>query len=178
MLHPRFQGQEHPRIPGRITTRNRHGSAVVTLPSDTTILITRCFDAPAVAVFAAITTPEQVKRWWGGPTAEWQVCEIDLRVGGWWRYVVRDGDSEVGFHGVYRKLEDPNLIVSTEAFEGLADFGIDADPDSVASINTTTLDEVDGVTTMTTLIEHVSQAHRDGHIASGMEGGMQVSYNH
>ena len=159
------------------TTSNRHGSAVVTLPSDTTILITRQFDAPAASVFRALTTPELVKRWWGFDTSEWQVCDIDLRVGGSWRYVVKDGDNEVGFHGVYRELDAPHRIVSTEAFEGLAAFGIDADPDSVASVNTTTLEEVDGVTTMSTLVEHVSQEHRDGHIASGMEGGMQVSFD-
>ena len=159
------------------TTSNRHGSAVVTLPSDTTILITRQFDAPAAAVFRALTTPELVKRWWGFDTSEWQVCDIDLRVGGSWRYVVKDGDAEVGFHGVYREIDAPHRIVSTEAFEGLAAFGIDDDPDSVASVNTVTLDEAGGVTTMTTLVEHVTQEHRDGHIASGMEGGMQVSYD-
>jgi uncharacterized protein YndB with AHSA1/START domain len=157
--------------------RNRHGSAVVTLASDTTIQITRQFDASAASVFRAITTPELVKRWWGLETAEWKVCEIDLRVGGSWRYVVHDGDTEVGFHGVYREIDPPRRVVSTEAFEGHAAFGIDADPDSVASVNTITLEEADGVTTMTSLIQHVNKEHRDGHIASGMEGGMQVSYD-
>ena len=61
---------------------NRHGSAVVTLPSDTEILITRLFDAPAELVFKAYTTPELVKRWWGFETSEWLVCDVDLRVGG------------------------------------------------------------------------------------------------
>ena len=67
---------------------NRNGSAVVTLPNDTDIHIVRQFDAPAALVFKATTTPELVKRWWGFESAEWAVCDIDLRVGGGWRYVV------------------------------------------------------------------------------------------
>ncbi len=149
-------------------TKNRHGSAVVTLPSDTQILITRSFDAPAERVFTAYTTPEYVRRWWGFETSEWLVCEIDLRVGGTWRYVVRDDDFEVGFHGEYREVERPTRLVTTEVDEGMPD---------AHSVNTTTFDEVDGVTTMTTLVQHASQEHRDAHIASGMEGGMQVSYD-
>ena len=86
-------------------TRNRHGSAVVTLPSDTEILITRQFDAPASAVFEALTTPELVKRWWGFDSSVWEVCDIDLRVGGSWRYVIKEGDTEVGFHGVYKEID-------------------------------------------------------------------------
>lgn len=74
------------------TVSNRHGSAVVALPSDTEILITRVFDAPAAMVFKAWTTPELVRRWWGFDTSEWLVCEVDLRVGGQWRWVVREGD--------------------------------------------------------------------------------------
>jgi uncharacterized protein YndB with AHSA1/START domain len=156
-------------------TSKRHGSAVVTLPTDTSILITRQFDAPAAAIFEAFTTPELVKRWWGFDTSVWEVCEIDLRVGGAWRYVIKEGDMEVGFHGVYREIDAPHRLVSTEAFEGLAAMGITDDPDEAASVNTMTLEEVDGVTTMSTLVEHVTKEHRDGHIASGMEGGMQVS---
>ncbi|MFN2506508.1 MAG: SRPBCC family protein [Acidimicrobiales bacterium] len=147
---------------------NRHGSAVITLPSDTEILITRVFDAPAELVFKALTTPELVKRWWGFETSEWLVCEVDLSVGGQWRFVIRDRDMEVGFHGEYREIDAPHRLVSTEVYEGF--------PDG-ASLNTTTLDEVDGVTTMTTLVEHTIQEHRDGQLASGMEGGMQVSYD-
>ena len=150
------------------TLSNRHGSAVITLPSDTEILITRVFDAPAELIFKAWTTPELIKRWWGFDTSEWLVCEIDARVGGKWRYVIRDSDMEVGFHGEIRELDAPHRMVSTEVFEGFPDAG---------SVNTMTLDEVNGVTTMTTLIQHESQEHRDMQLASGMEGGMQVSYN-
>ena len=159
------------------TLGNRHGSAEITLPSGTEILITRQFDAPAALVFKALTTPDLVKRWWGFDTSVWKVCDIDLRVGGTWRYVIQDGEMEVGFHGVYREIDAPRRIVSTEAFEGLAALGITDDPDSAASVNTVTLEEVDGVTTMTTLVRHVTKEHRDGHIESGMEGGMQVSFD-
>ena len=122
------------------TVNNRHGSAVITLPSDTEILITRAFDAPAELVFKAFTTPELVQRWWGFETSEWLVCEIDLRVGGQWRYVIRERDMEVGFHGEYREIDGPHRLVSTEVYEGFPDAG---------SLNIMTLDEVDGVTTMT-----------------------------
>ena len=147
---------------------NRHGSAVVTLPSDTEILITRQFDAPAALVFKAWTTPELVKRWWGFESGVWKVCEVDLRVGGTWRWVVQEGDMEVGFHGEYQEIDAPHRLVSTEIYEGMPD---------ASALNILTLDEVDGVTTMTTLVQHSEKAHRDGHIESGMEGGVQVSYN-
>ena len=106
------------------TTSNRHGSATVALPSDTEILITRQFDAPASLVFKAFTTPELVKRWWGFDSSQWLVCDIDLRPGGNWRYLIKQGDMEVGFHGEYREIDEPTRIVSTEAFEGLAAMGI------------------------------------------------------
>lgn len=148
--------------------RNRHGSAVITLPSDREILITRQFDAPATLVYKAYSTPELVKRWWGFETAEWLVCEIDLRVGGTWRYVIRDRGHEVGFHGEYREIDAPHRVVSTEIYEGF--------PDAEA-LNVVTLEESGGVTTMRVLVQHTSQEHRDGHLNSGMEGGMQVSYD-
>ncbi|RIR62229.1 SRPBCC family protein [Mycobacteroides abscessus] len=147
----------------------RHGSATVVLPSDTTILITRSFDAPAALIFRALTEPELVTRWWGFEDAQWEVCEIDLRVGGTWRYVVRqpcesEPDREVAFHGEYRELDPPHRLVSTEVFEGV--------PEGEAVVSTT-LDEVDGVTTMRVLVQHTCKEHRDGHVESGME----VSYN-
>jgi uncharacterized protein YndB with AHSA1/START domain len=151
---------------------NRYGSATVTLPSDTEILITRQFDAPAALVFKAWTTPELVKRWWGFDTSEWLVCDIDLREGGSWRYVTREsrdaGEFEVGFHGEFHTIEAPHRIVSTEVYEGF--------PDAVA-LNTLVFDEVDGVTTMRVTVVHTCREHRDGHIESGMEGGMQISMN-
>jgi uncharacterized protein YndB with AHSA1/START domain len=102
------------------------------------------------------------------------VCEIDLRVGGRWRYVAREEDGfEVAFHGGYREIDAPHRVVSTEVFEGAPV----PDPDAAGTLNTVTLDEADGVTTMTVRIEAPSQDVRDGIIQSGMESGMQVSYN-
>jgi len=144
------------------------GTAKVTLPEDRQILITREFDAPKELVYEAWTTPELVERWWSGERGKVTLVEIDLRVGGTWRYVMETNDGiEVGFHGEYRELVPNERIVSTEAFEGIPD------ADEHASLNTLTLTEVDGRTTLTVLVEHPTQEGRDMHINSGMEGGMQ-----
>ena len=140
------------------------GSARVTLPADTQILITREFEAPAELVWKAWTTPELVRRWWHANRGEMTICEIDLRVGGTWRYVMIAGDAEVGFHGEYREVVPFERIVSTEIYEGFPDAG---------ALNTLTLTEVDGRTTVEILVEHELREHRDAHIASGMEDGLQ-----
>lgn len=88
-----------------MTTMTGKGTATVTLPTDEQILITRAFNAPKRLVYKAYTTPELVKRWWSADMGETTVVEIDLRVGGSWRYVMRTPDgSEVGFHGEYREI--------------------------------------------------------------------------
>src|SRR5215510_2766854 len=93
--------------------------AKVTLPAEAQILITREFDAPKDLVYRAFTTPELVKRWWAGKRGEMTSAEIDLRVGGRWRYVmVADGGFEVGFHGEYREIVPNERVVSTEVYEG------------------------------------------------------------
>ncbi len=141
------------------------GTAKVTLPTDEQILITREFDAPKHLVFQAWTTPELVRRWWTAKRGQMTVAEIDLRVGGKWRYVmVADGDMEVGFHGEYREIVPNERLVSTEVYEGM--------PEAEA-VNTLTLTETDGRTTLEVLVQHSSKEHRDGHIESGMEDGMQ-----
>ena len=143
------------------------GTAKVSLPTDTQILIEREFDAPKHLVYKAWTTPELVERWWGGQHGEVTLVEIDLRVGGAWRYVlVANEGMEVGFHGEYQELVPNERIVSTEVFEGFPD---------AAALNTLTLTEVAGRTTMSVLVQHSTKEHRDGHINSGMEGGMQQS---
>jgi uncharacterized protein YndB with AHSA1/START domain len=155
------------------TTGNRHGSAVITQPSDTEILITRTFDAPAELLFKAYTTPDQVKQWWGFQTSEWVACEVDLRVGGRWRFVVRDEGMEVGFHGEYREIEPPHRIVQTEVYEGAPV----PDPDAFPTVNVITFDEVEGVTTLTMLVQCIDREQRDAVIESGMESGLQVAYD-
>jgi uncharacterized protein YndB with AHSA1/START domain len=147
-------------------------SAKVTLPTDEQILITREFDAPKHLVFKAVTTPEFVKRWWHANRGEVTSAEIDLRVGGKWRYVsVTDDGLEVGFHGEYREIVPHERIVSTEVFEG-APGG-----DENGTVNTVTLTEKDGRTTMTTLVQAPSKEIRDAIVDSGMEAGMQDAFD-
>jgi uncharacterized protein (TIGR03086 family) len=147
----------------------RHGSATVTLPSDTEILITRTFEAPLQVVWEAITTPRHLLRWWGPDWCPLVSCSIDLRVGGAWRYVARDVDgNELAWSGTYREILPTEQIVSTEVFEGFPD---------AESVNTVTLTDHDGCTTLRTLVRHTSREHRDGHVNSGMERGMQVTFD-
>ncbi len=145
-------------------------TAKVTLPSDTQILITREFEAPRHLVYRAYTTPDLIKRWWSGDRGEVISAEVDLRPGGTWRYVmVANAGFEVAFHGEYKEIVPDERIVTTEVFEGMPD---------AAALTTTTFTETDGRTTLTTLVQHSSQDHRDAHINSGMEDGMQEAMNY
>jgi uncharacterized protein YndB with AHSA1/START domain len=151
------------------TIGNRHGSAVLTLPSDNQILITREFDAPAELVFDAWTTPELVKRWWAGERGVVTEAHIDLRIGGQWRWVMTaNGGFEVAFRGEYREIHRPHRLVKTEIFELLPD---------AEGVGTLTFEESNGVTTLRILTLYPSQEYRDAAIASGMEGGLQTSLN-
>jgi uncharacterized protein YndB with AHSA1/START domain len=147
------------------------GKATVTLPTGEQILITREFDAPKRLVYKAWTTPELVKRWWNAKRGEVTIAEIDLRVGGTWRYVmVADGGIEVGFHGEYREIVPGERIVSTEVYEGMPQ---PEDGPELGTLNTATFTEADGRTTLTVLVEAPSKEIRDAIIDSGMEAGMQ-----
>ena len=144
-------------------------SATVELPEDTQILITREFDGPKELVYKAYTTPELVERWWTAGRGDMTVCEIDLRVGGQWRYAMNAGDfGEVAFHGEYREIVPNERLVSTEVYEGM--------PDAEA-LDTLTLTEQDGRTVLTLLVEHESKEDRDGHVQSGMEDGLQDAFD-
>jgi uncharacterized protein YndB with AHSA1/START domain len=150
-------------------TMTHSGKASVTLPTDTQILITRAFEAPRHLVYRAYTEPELVKRWWSGKRGEVTSAEVDLRVGGTWRYVmIANEGTEVAFHGTYREIVPNHRLVTTELYEGVP--GATEDD---ATINTTTFEEADGRTTMTTLVECHTKEVRDMIIGSGMEGGMQ-----
>jgi uncharacterized protein YndB with AHSA1/START domain len=145
--------------------------AKVTLPSDTQILITREFDAPRDLVWRAYTEPDLIKRWWAGERGTVTTVEVDLRIGGRWRYVMTANPGfEVAFHGEYREITAPERLVNTEAFEGIPD------PDDNAALVTITLTEKDGRTYLEALTEMKDKAGRDAIIESGMEGGMQESY--
>lgn len=150
----------------------RKHRAVVSLPTETQILIERDFAAPKHLVYKAITTPELVSKWWIGQRGEMQSAEIDLRVGGRWRYVmIAHGNFEVAFHGEYREIVPNERIVSTECYEGIPD------PDAHPTVNTMTLTQVGDVTKMRVLVQCESREQRDAIINSGMKGGMQEAYD-
>ncbi len=146
------------------------GPAVVTLPTDTQIQITREFAAPRDLVYRTWTTPELIKRWWAGDRGEVTSADVDLRPGGAWRYVmIAHGSFEVAFHGEYQEIIPAERIVTTEVFEGAPD---------AAALSTVTFTEHGGRTTLTILVQHASKEHRDMHLNSGMEAGMQESLRH
>jgi uncharacterized protein YndB with AHSA1/START domain len=151
-------------------TTTTKGTAKVTTPEAHQILITREFQAPPALVWRAYTTPELIKRWWAGQRGTVTSAEVDLRVGGRWRYVMDAGGHQVAFRGEYREIEEPARLVTTEIYEGLPD------PDDHASVVTATFASgPDGRTTVQLLCEYRDQGDRDAVLATGMEGGMQES---
>lgn len=147
------------------------GQATVTLPADEQILITRRFDAPRHLVYRAFTTPELVRRWWHAKRGEVTVCDIDLRVGGTWRYVMVTPDGlEVGFHGEYLEIVPDERLVSTEVYEGVPE---DVSAEDATTVNTTTFAEAEGGTLLTILVQAPSRETRDAIVESGMEDGLQ-----
>ena len=147
-----------------VTSSNR---AQVTTPADEEILIVREFDAPKHLVYKAYTTPELVSRWWPGERGEMETCEIDLRVGGKWRYaMVAKGGFPVAFHGEFSEIVENERLVTTEVYEG-------APPGLEDPINIVTFEESGGRTTLTIVVKVESREVRDMIIDSGMEGGLQ-----
>jgi uncharacterized protein YndB with AHSA1/START domain len=144
------------------------GRAEVSLPSDTEILITRQFDAPRHLVYRAWTTPELIRRWWAGDHGEVTSVEVDLRVGGTWRYVMKaSGGFEFGFRGEYREIVPDERIVCTTVFEGMP---------GESAVSTLTLAESGGRTTLRLLTRHTSKQNRDMELNSGMETGLESSW--
>lgn len=151
------------------TRIDRTGSAELSLPSDTEIKMVRKFDAPAELVFDVWTTPQHVRNWWGYPEHPMTECTIDLTVGGEYRYAADIPDfGEMAFRGVFKEIDRPHFLVSTEVYEAYPDH---------EGVNTMTLTEEDGVTTMVVVMAYDSQETRDAVIESGMEHGLQVSLN-
>jgi uncharacterized protein YndB with AHSA1/START domain len=146
------------------------GTATVSLPTDEQILITRTFPAPPELLWKAWTTPELVKRWWHANRGEVTLCEIDLRVGGRWRFVTVAPDGfEVAFHGEYREILQNERLVATEIYEGEWQPG---EPEQ-GTVNTTTFAATDAGTTLTILVDAPNKELRDAIIESGMEDGLQ-----
>jgi uncharacterized protein YndB with AHSA1/START domain len=147
------------------------GNFTVTTPADREIMMTRIFDAPRRLVFEALTKPELVKQWLLGPPG-WTmpICEIDLRVGGSYRYLWRNIDGkEMGMRGVFREVVAPERIVATERFD---------DPWYPGeAVGTQVLKEEAGQTTLTITVLYESREIRDGVLKSGMERGVAASYD-
>jgi uncharacterized protein YndB with AHSA1/START domain len=153
-----------------MTTGEKRAS--LTLPAEDQILVTREFDAPRRLVYKAWTTPELVARWWTAKRGTAKEMEIDLRVGGRWRYAMETDDGqEVAFHGEYREIVPDERIVSTEVYEGAPVSPEEAE--AGATLNTVTFAEQGGRTTATILIQCPSPEIRDMIVASGMEDGLQ-----
>jgi uncharacterized protein YndB with AHSA1/START domain len=140
----------------------------VTTPSDREIVMTRVFDAPRDLVFEAHTSCEHMSNWWGPRKYDIASCEIDFRPGGKWRIVHRAPGEEYGFHGEFREIVPPERITWTFEFEGA--------PGQV-SVETLTLEEHDGKTTITATSVYDSVEARDAMIESGMESGAAESYD-
>jgi uncharacterized protein YndB with AHSA1/START domain len=143
-------------------TPNRHGSAVVELPNDLDVLITREFDAPIGLVFDVLTKPEHVSKWFAPYGCEMKECSIDLRVGGNYRQVfVTDDGTECSFRGTYLEIEPPTRTVETWVFEGRP---------HIEAVETVELHEADGVTKMTNRMTYRDKASRDEEIQGGFDG--------
>jgi uncharacterized protein YndB with AHSA1/START domain len=143
----------------------------VTTPSDVEVRVTRVFDAPRRLVFQALTTPEILKRWMHGPNG-WtlEVCEVDLRVGGTFRYVWRKADGrEMGAGGTFLVVEPPDRLVHGELF--------DDDWTGGEAEVTTELHEHDGTTTLTVTMRYASKAGRDAALSTNFTAGMEASYD-
>jgi uncharacterized protein YndB with AHSA1/START domain len=143
----------------------------LTLPSDREIAMTRVFDAPRSLVFEAWTKPEHVRHWWGCDGSTLTVCEIDLRPGGVWRFVLRMPDgSDHPFKGVYREIVRPERLVYTECY----------DEPSIGSpewLTTVIFEEQGGKTKLTSTCLHASVEARDGHLNAGMEAGAAQTFD-
>jgi uncharacterized protein YndB with AHSA1/START domain len=148
------------------------GNFQLTTRGDREIIMTRAFDAPRMLVWDAFTKPELVKQWLLGPDG-WSmpVCEINLTVGGAYRYVWRNNASgdEMGMGGVYREIVRPERIVATERFDQSWYPG--------EAVGTLVLVEQSGKTIMTQTMLYESNEARDAVIKSGMEKGVAASYS-
>lgn len=154
---------------------NNTGTLKVTTPTDNEIVLTRAFDAPRHMVFDALTKPELLKRWHGARGWNLVVCEVDLRVGGTWRFVSRGPDgTDMGHGGVYREIVPPERLVCTESYDDQWYPGEALVTAVLIEQNGTTQN---GKTTMITTLRYPSQEVRDIVISSPMERGVTESYD-
>jgi uncharacterized protein YndB with AHSA1/START domain len=147
------------------------GEVTVTLPSDREITFTRVFERPRHLLFEAWTNPEHLRQWWGCEGSTLTVCEIDLRIGGAWHFVLRMPDgSEHPFKGVYREIVPNERLVYSECYD-MPQIG------NPEWLTTVTFEDLDGNTRLSHSILHRSREARDGHLQAGMEDGMVQTLN-
>jgi uncharacterized protein YndB with AHSA1/START domain len=145
------------------------GKITLSTPSDLEVVMTRVFNAPRRLVYEAHSKPEHIQRWWGPRGSTMTSCEVDFRPGGRWRFVLREADgSENAFRGEFRETLEPEKIVQTFEWEGM--------PGHI-SVETLTLVEQDGKTTVTSTSKFDSVEDRDGMLQSGMEAGANESFD-
>jgi uncharacterized protein YndB with AHSA1/START domain len=150
--------------------------AEASLPSDTEVLVTRSFDAPVHLVWRAYMEPDLMRRWCSG-TPGWSmpVCEMDMSVGGQYRWRWRNDENgqEFGFNGEVLEISQHEKVVHTQAFDpGDLGFAMGGEP----SIVTVTFHEADGITNVSTTIKYASKTDRDEAVSTGMTDGMEISY--
>ena len=150
------------------TKEKKAGTTTLTTPSDREVITERVFDAPRDRVYAAFTDPELIPQWWGRRRTTTLVDKLDVRPGGAWRFVERNSDgSENGFRGTFREVTPPESLVYTFEWEGM--------PGHVV-VDTVTFEDLDGRTKVTnTSLFHTTE-ERDGMLESGMEKGLNESY--
>ena len=150
------------------TAFNTHQRAIAAAEGNQ-LVITRTFAAPAALVYEAMTNPMHSRQWWGAGHGEVTICEVDLRVGGRWHFaqVTPSGD-EVSFSGEYRELDPPERIVHTEVYDNIQ---------SPAALVESTYTEDGGSTTLRAVITYDSPESVAMVLASGMEGGLNDSYD-
>jgi uncharacterized protein YndB with AHSA1/START domain len=150
-------------------TTNQETRATLSTPTDREIHVERVFDAPRGRVFDVFNDPELIPEWWGPRGTTTIVDQMDVRVGGSWRYVMRNPDgSESGFRGTYREVTPPERIVRTFEWEGM--------PGHVLVESATFEDLGDRTRVTTTMLFHTTE-ERDGMLASGMERGLNETYS-
>lgn len=145
------------------------GTVEIATPTEREVVLTRVFNAPRTLVFDALTKPELLERWLQAPGRVLEICEVDLTIGGGYRFTWRGpGKKDVGTHGVYREIARPERLVATESWD---------DWDVGEMLVTTVLTERDGKTTFTSTMLYPSREVRDAVLKSGLESGAAENYD-
>jgi uncharacterized protein YndB with AHSA1/START domain len=151
-----------------MTSQQQERSSTLTTPTDRTIRVERIFDAPRDRVFAAFTDPELIPEWWGPHGNTTHVEQMDVRVGGRWRFVTRDeGGTEQGFQGAFREVDPPERLSQSFEWDGMPGY---------VSVDTAVFEDLGDRTKVTTTSIFYTTEERDGMLGAGMEKGLNESY--